>query len=87
MIPFLDFLELNRLPYNSLRRLKLKKKKATKFVVLKDVLYRQSMDDILFRYIINHETHEAMSEVHFNIGDAHHSGSKLYMQFNRLGYY
>lgn len=64
----MDFLERGRGRLFDDRSKNVKiKRQATKFVVFKGVLYRQSLDGILFWYIANHEMHEAMSEVHSNI--------------------
>lgn len=57
----------------------------TKFVVLKNVLYRCSLDRILLRCTPNYEIHKAMSEVHSSVCEAYQLGPKLYKQLKRLG--
>lgn len=77
---------MNEVSDDLVRKIEIKRR-ATKFVVLKEVLYQCSLDGILIRCFTNHETHEAMSEVHSGLWRAHQLGPKIYTQLKRLRYY
>lgn len=70
------FGRIGKLTCNFAKKIEIKRK-ATKFVVLKDVLYWRSLDGILLRCISNHETYEAMSKINFVVCSAHQSRPKL----------
>lgn len=80
-IPFLNYREQYRLPDNLAQKIE-SKKRATEFVVLKDILYRHTLDGI-FRCTANHEIHEVVSEVLSIICGPYQSGPKLYMPIRR----
>lgn len=82
----MDFLEHGRYPDDPSKKVKTKRK-ATKFIVHKGVLCKQSLDGILFRYIWNHEILKAINEVQSSICGAQQSWQKLDMHLKRLGYY
>lgn len=69
-IQYLDFLERGRLSDNPTKKVKIKRR-VTKSVILKDVLYKQSLNGILLQSVANHETHEAVSGVHSGVCVAH----------------
>lgn len=58
-IPFTDSLEHGRLIDDPYKKVEIKR--YTKFVILKDVLYRWSLDGILLRCKANHGKRQAMS--------------------------
>lgn len=66
---------------------KLKKPRTTKFFILKDVLHRGSLDDILLRCITNQEIRQAMSKMHSCTCGAYQPRLKLYMQLKVSGNY
>lgn len=47
--------------------------------MLKDILYRRSLDGMLLQCIDNHEIHEAMNEVQSGVCGAYQSRLKLYI--------
>lgn len=63
------------------------KMRANKFVILKSILYRRSLDGIPLWCIVGYEIHEAMSKVHTGVCGAHQLGPKIYIYLRRLGYY
>lgn len=84
--PILEFLEQGRHSNSLAKRLEIKRR-ATTFVLLKNMLYQRSLDGILLWCITYHEIHEAMSEVQYGLFRAHQLGPKFYMQLKGLGYY
>lgn len=66
----MDFLEQDKLGDNPVEGIEIKRR-ATKFVVLKNVLFRCSFDGILLLCIANEETQEAMNEVYVGLCGTH----------------
>lgn len=79
-------LEKGRLPDDLVKRIE-NKRRAIKFFILKNMLYRHSLYGVLLWCFADHEIHRAKSVVHFGVYGAHQSKPKHYMQFKRLGYY
>lgn len=63
-MPFLNFLKQGRLSNDLIKRIE-NKRRATKSSILKNVLFRPSLDGIPLRCIGNYEIHEAVSEVQY----------------------
>ncbi|XP_058202937.1 uncharacterized protein LOC131317399 [Rhododendron vialii] len=84
--PFINYLQHGRLPEDKTKRAEVRRR-ATKFIMWKDALYKRSLDGMYMRCIANEQAHEVMAEVHSGVCGAHQSGPKLHMQLKRLGYY
>lgn len=82
----MGFIERGRLLDDPSKKVKIEIR-DTKFVFLKGVLYKWSLDGILLWCITTHGKHEAISEVHSGIYGASKLGPKLDMQLKRYGYY
>ena len=62
------------------------KKRAMRFTLINDVLYRRSYDQLLLR-CLSKESEEAMHEGHSGICSAHQSGSKMQPKIKHIRFY
>ena len=60
--PFIKYLNYGELPEEKVLAMQLKKR-AMRFTLVNDVLYRRSYDQLLLRCLSNEEFEEAMHEV------------------------
>ncbi|XP_028074143.1 uncharacterized protein LOC114276559 [Camellia sinensis] len=84
--PFIAYLQHGRLPEDKVKRIEVRRR-AIKFILWKDGLYKKSLDGIYMRCIAKELIQEVMAEIHAGVCGAHQSGPKLHMQLKRLGYY
>lgn len=84
--PFLDYLQHGRLPQQKAKR-KERRRRAPRFALIENELYRRSLDGFLLRCLAKEEAQHALQEVHAGVCGAHQTGAKLHMQLKRLGYY
>ncbi|KAF7154329.1 hypothetical protein RHSIM_Rhsim01G0139100 [Rhododendron simsii] len=66
--PFINYLQHGRLPEDKAKRAEVRRR-ATKFIMWKDALYKRSLDGMYMRCIANKHAHEVMTEVHSGKGD------------------
>ena len=84
--PFIAYLQHGRLPEDKVKRIEVRRR-ATKFVLWKDGLYKRSLDGMYRWCIAKERIQEVMAEIYVGVYGAHQSGPKLHMQLKRLGYY
>ncbi|XP_028096381.1 uncharacterized protein LOC114296288 [Camellia sinensis] len=84
--PFIAYLQHGRLPEDKVKRIEVRRR-ATKFVLWKDRLYKRSLDGMYMRCIAKERIQEVMAEIHVVVCGTHQSGPNLHMQLKRFGYY
>ncbi|XP_039131869.1 uncharacterized protein LOC120268610 [Dioscorea cayenensis subsp. rotundata] len=84
--PFIKYLKYGELPDEKSLATQLKKR-AMRFTLVNDVLYRRSYDQLLLRCLSKEESEEVMHEVHFGIFRAHQSGPKMRLKIKHIGCY
>ncbi|XP_071909806.1 uncharacterized protein [Coffea arabica] len=84
--PLVDYLKYQKLPEEQRRRTDIRRR-APRFILYKDTLYRKSFKGVLLRCLSEDETYRAMHEAHSGICRTHQSGPKLYFRIKRMGYY
>ncbi|KAL0298025.1 UNVERIFIED_CONTAM: hypothetical protein Scaly_3076000 [Sesamum calycinum] len=84
--PLVDYLKCGKLP-NDLRRRTDTRRRATRFIYYKGMLYRRSFDGLFLRCLSDNEKVQAMEEAHSGVCGAHQSGPKLHFRIKRMGYY
>ncbi|XP_071924880.1 uncharacterized protein [Coffea arabica] len=84
--PLVDYLKYQKLPEEQRRRTDIRRR-APRFILYKDALYRKSFEGVLLRCLSENEAYRAMHEAHSGICGAHQSGPKLYFRIKRMGYY
>ncbi|XP_057775222.1 uncharacterized protein LOC130994205 [Salvia miltiorrhiza] len=81
-----DYLKYDKLPSDPRRRVDIRRR-ATRFIFFKGILYRRSFDGVFLRCLSNEEATKAMEESHSGVCGAHQSGPKLHFRIKRMGYY
>ncbi|KAL0423258.1 UNVERIFIED_CONTAM: hypothetical protein Sradi_0860600 [Sesamum radiatum] len=84
--PLVDYLKYGKLP-NDLKRRTDTRRRATRFIYYKGMLYRRSFDGLFLRCLSDNERVQAMEEAHSGVCGAHQSGPKLHFRIKRMGYY
>ncbi|XP_071919019.1 uncharacterized protein [Coffea arabica] len=84
--PLVDYLKYQKLPEEQRRRSDIRRR-APRFILYKDTLYRKSFESVLLRCLSEDEAYRAMHEAHSGICGAHQSGPKLHFRIKRMGYY
>ena len=84
--PFIKYLKYGELPEEKSLAMQLKKR-AMRFTLVNDILYRRSYDQLLLRCLSKEESEQAMHEVHSGSCDAHQSGPKMRLKIKHIGYY
>ena len=74
------------LPDDPKRRVDLKRR-APRFLLQNDVLYRKAFDGVLLRCLSKEEAKHILLETHAGVCGAHQAGPKLADQVKRIGYY
>ncbi|XP_027158117.1 uncharacterized protein LOC113759746 [Coffea eugenioides] len=75
-----------KLPDEQRRRTDIRRR-APRFILYKDTLYRRSFEGVLLRCLSEDEAYRTMYEAHSGICGDHQSGPKLHFQIKRMGYY
>ena len=84
--PVKDYIQKGVLPEDLKKRVDVRRR-AARFVVCNDTLYKRSFDGILLRCLSKEEAEYALKETHAGACGAHQAGPKLSAQLKRLGYY
>ncbi|XP_027174389.1 uncharacterized protein LOC113774008 [Coffea eugenioides] len=84
--PLVNYLKYQKLPEEQRRRTDIRRR-APRFILYKDTLYRKSFEGVLLHCLSEDEAYRAMHEAHSGICGTHQSGPKLHFRIKRMGYY
>ncbi|KAL0416648.1 UNVERIFIED_CONTAM: hypothetical protein Slati_3496700 [Sesamum latifolium] len=84
--PLVDYLKYGKLPSDPRRRIDIRRR-ATRFIYYKGMLYRRSFEGIFLRCLSDDEKDQAMEEAHSGVCGAHQFGPKLHFRIKRMCYY
>lgn len=84
--PFLDYFRHGKLLQGKSAQEQLKRR-ALRFVVANDTLYKRSYDQLWLRCVTSSEAKQIITDVHSGLCGAHQSGPKMKLKIKRMGYY
>ncbi|XP_070040221.1 uncharacterized protein [Nicotiana tomentosiformis] len=82
----IEYLEHGKLPKDPRQRTDIKRR-APRFILYKETLFRCSFEGLFLRCFDKEESHQAMEETYSGSCGAHQSGPKLHFCIKRTDYY
>jgi len=84
--PLIEYIQYGLLPGDLNKRVDVKRR-ALRFTLKNNTLYRKAFEGVLLRCLSREEATYVLNEVHAGVCDAHQASPKLANQIKRLGYY